>query len=481
MEIPAKGAGVESVIEELKQLREGDLVWSKGRPLTPTFRPAGDAQEVASQAFALSIWTNALDPTMTPSVLTLETEIIAMLASQLGGDADTVGNFTSGGTESVMLAVKTARDWARARNPRITRPQLIMPLTAHPCFRKAAHYLDMECTVTPVHDDTFQADVGKMREAITDQTVLLVGSAPCFSPGVMDPIPEIAALAREHDIACHTDGCIGGFILSLYRQLGYPVPEYDFQVPGVTSISLDPHKYGFAPLGASAILFRNAEIRKHVLFTCTGWPGYTMVNPTVQSSRSAGPMAATWALYKHLGLEGYHKIAEHLRQATEKMIEGLKKIEDLKILGQPVIPIMVVASDTVDMFRVSDEMKHRGWWMFPQLKCENIPKSLHLLITPHNAGRVDQWLEDFRESVDVVKSTPFQDELAPLRQAIDSIDFEQVSDAEIMELLGMVGLTGGGMPEDIAGIYGILDDLPTDVTDRVVTLFYNELNRYRPK
>ena len=356
----------------------------------------------------------------------------------------------------------------------------IMPITAHPCFRKAAHYLDIELTATEVNPETFRADVDKMRAAITDQTILLVGSAPCFSPGVVDPIPEIAKLAQEHEIACHTDGCIGGFILSLYRQLGYPVPEYDFRVPGVTSISLDPHKYGFAPLGASVVLFRTAEIRKHALFTCTGWPGYTLVNPTVQSSRSAGPLAATWALYKHLGLEGYHQIAKKLKQATDKMIAGLKGIPELKILGRPVIPIMVVASDAVDIFRVSDEMKHRGWWMFPQLKCENIPRSLHLMITPQNVDRIDEWIKEFKESLEVVKSTPFEDELAPLRQAVDSIDFDQVSDQEIMDLLGMVGLTGGGMPGDIAGIYGILDDLPTEATDRVVTLFYNELNRYRP-
>jgi glutamate/tyrosine decarboxylase-like PLP-dependent enzyme len=480
MGIPAKGRSADEVLRALADLRRKDESVVKGPDLALAFTPRRGPAELAARACSVRLWDNALDPTLSPSVLRLEMDIVGMLAAELGGDAQTRGNFTSGGTESVMLAVKTARDWGRARKPGAGRLQIILPVTAHPCFHKGAAYCDMETIVVPIDPRTFRADVGAMRAALTERTVLVVGSAPGFPQGVVDPIEEIAALAREAGILCHVDACVGGLILSLYRRLGHDVPPFDFRVPGVTSLSVDLHKYGLAPLGASVVLFKDPEIRKHELFVCTSWPGYTLVNPTIQSSRSAGPLAGAWALLHHLGLEGYLEIARTLREATLRFVAAAEAIPGLRVLGQPAAPCVAVASEEIDPFRLGDEMRRRGWPMFPQMSCANVPRTLHAFITLQNALRIDEWIAALREAAAAARTAKPAADVAVLRQALDGVDLDAVPDAQILEFLAMIGLGAGELPGDeMAEVYGLLDELPTRVRDRVVGLYYAELSRPR--
>jgi glutamate/tyrosine decarboxylase-like PLP-dependent enzyme len=196
-----------------------------------------------------------------------------MAAAHLNGDENVAGNFTSGGTESIMLAVKTARDFARAKRPQIRAPEMVLPVTAHAAFQKAAHYLDVKPVLVPVDTTSFRADVDAVRTAITSNTILLVGSAVSYAHGVVDPIPELAQLALEHGLLLHVDGCMGGFLLPYFRRLGAAIPDFDFGVPGVTSISMDLHKYAFAAKGASTILYRSQELRRYQIYTCAQWTG----------------------------------------------------------------------------------------------------------------------------------------------------------------------------------------------------------------
>jgi len=252
---------------------------------------------------------NALNPTVFPSLRRMETEVVAMTAALLGGDEHTVGNMTSGGTESLLMAVLTAREWGRAHKPDVQAPEMVLPATAHPAFEKAAHYFGVRPVHVPVGPD-LRADVERMRAAITPRTVLLVGSAPSYPHGVVDPIVEIAQVAQEHGLLCHVDACVGGFELPFLRRLGYPVPDFDFQVPGVTSMSADLHKYGYAAKGASVVLYRDSALRRHQFFAYTDWPGGVYASATLAGTRPAGPIAAAWAVLHYLGEEGYLALAE---------------------------------------------------------------------------------------------------------------------------------------------------------------------------
>ena len=225
-----------------------------------------------------------------------------MAAAHVSGDESVVGNFTSGGTESILMAVKTARDYCRPKKPGITEPEMLMPATAHAAFHKAAKYFDVKPVLVPVDGNTFKADVAAIRQAITENTILMVGSAPSYAHGVVDPIEELAALAREHDLLFHTDACVGGFMLPYLNQLGETIPKFGFDVPGVTSLSMDLHKYGYTPKNASVVLYRDKSIRRKQIFACANWPGYTVVNGAAQSSKTGGPLAAAWAVLNALRL-----------------------------------------------------------------------------------------------------------------------------------------------------------------------------------
>ena len=481
MRIPEQGLGRDEVLGTLAGFREHDVRWRDGKALAYVFHASEEASALAERAYQMYLWENALDPTVFPSAMSFETQIVAMAAAHLRGDEQVVGNFTSGGTESVLLAVKTARDYARARNPRLGRPQIVLPETAHPCFFKAAHYFELETVVVPVDPTTCKADVAAMRAAITDDTVLLVGSAPSYAHGVVDPIRELGQLALEKDILLHVDGCIGGFLLPFFRELGGDMTDFDFSVPGVTSISMDFHKYAYCPKGASVVLYRNDEIRRHQIFAYSAWPGYSLVNATVQSSKSCGPMAATWATLHFIGMNGYTDIARGLMASRQRVIEGIAAIDDLTIQGEPEMTLFAFGSRTVNLFRLCDEMKRRGWLMHPQLKLGKLEPTIHINLIPINGDQIDAWLRELTDAVEHVKAAGGgAGSMAALQQALKSIDLTKIDDRGIEGLLELAGLGGGSMPgDDMGEVWEILNELDAGLKDRVLTIYWNKLNRYR--
>jgi sphinganine-1-phosphate aldolase len=397
MQFPEHGASREDLTTRLHEAISRDADWRGGKIFSLVYFAGDDVAEVLKEAYTTAFYSNGLGPAVFRSLKKFESEVIVMTGDLLS-HAEAAGNMTSGGTESILMAVKTARDWASAERG-ITEPQMIVPITAHPAFAKAAHYLGVEVIHTPLHED-LRANVQAMREAITEDTILLVGSAPCYPFGVIDPIPEIAALAAGRGILCHVDACLGGYLLPFVERLGRPVAPWDFRVPGVTSISADLHKYGYSARGASVILYRDRELRRHQFFATSDWPGGLYGSPTLAGSRPGGAIAAAWAVLKYLGAEGYTRLARVVMDTTGDLIEGINRIPELSVLGEPDMSVFAFTSDSLDVHAVADALDEAGWHPDRQ----QLPPSLHIMVTPAHENAVQPFLKALESAVERVRS-----------------------------------------------------------------------------
>ncbi len=475
MRMPEQGFEMVEVFERMQEIRAADADWREGKTFGYVYDAGPDVEEVAKRAYMMFLSENALDPTVYPSLLKFEVDIVSMARDHLHGDAQVTGNFTSGGTESCMLAVKTARDHARAHRPDIGQPEMVMPVTAHAAFYKAAHYFGVKPVVVPVDRDTFRANPRAMQDAITPNTVLLVASAVSYAHGVMDPIADIGRIALKSGVLFHVDGCIGAFLLPYFRRFGADIPHFDFRVPGVTSISMDLHKYAYCPKGASLLLYRNKEIRFHQIFTCSEWTGYTVINHTFQSSKSGGPVAAAWAVMNYLGDEGYTRLARQVYDATLEVRRGIEAIDDLHVLGTPEMSLLAVASDSVNVFHVIDEMKSRGWYLQPQLRTGDCPENFHLSINPSNAPVIGALLEDLGACTAAARKLDAGGVDHELLKVLSGLSVEMLTPETVTSMLETVGVKGGRVPERMAAINGILNALPPPVANRLLTVFMNEM------
>jgi sphinganine-1-phosphate aldolase len=474
MQIPEKGLPKEQVLGTLQTFKSRDMDWKAGKVWCYVYSPSEDTSDVVKQAYMSYLSENGLDPTVFPSMLKVETDVVRMLATLLRGDENVVGHLTTGGTESIMLVVKTARDRARALHPEITHPEMVLPKTAHASFHKAAHYLGVTPILVDINPATFTVEADAMRAAITENTILLVASSPSYSQGAIDPIAEIGALAQEKELLFHVDGCVGGIHLSFMRKLGYEVPDFDFSVPGVTSISADLHKYGYAAKGASCVLYRDKDIRKYQLFACTDTTGYTLINTTITSSKSGGPMAGAWAILNYLGEEGLMRIVKTVQEATRKMIDGVNAIPELEVLGQPAMCMFSFKSDVINVYQLADAMAKRGWYIQGQFSTPLIPRNLHLSVNYGTIHQADALLKDLRECVEEVKAMDPIDSngiRAMVSAALQSPDPE----AAFNQLATSAGLTGTDLPEEMAFINEVLDALPDALCNTFLVNFFNDL------
>ena len=464
MTLPPCGLEPARIEASLDAFGAGDLPWRDGRTYAYVYDAGRDVERVGTEAFARHLFTNALDPTAFPSALALENELLAFACGHLGGGPEAAGTFTSGGTESILCAVKAARDQARATRPEVTSPELVLPTTAHPAFHKAAHYLGLRVVPVDVDPASFRADPAAVARAIGPRTILLVGSAPSYPHGVIDPIAELGELAARHGLWLHVDACVGGFLLPWWRRLGAEVPAFDLSLPGVSSISMDFHKYAFAPKGASVVVYRDAALRRFQYFGCAEWPGYALVNPGVLSSKSAGPLAATWAVLQRLGDAGYLELARRARAGTRRLVEGIAAIPGLRLLGRPDFCLVAFAADPAHsaapgVFHVADGLKARGWFVQPQLAHRGCPDSVHLSLGPENAERVDELLRDLRLATEEARHEP-SGELAALVSARLAGRAGLPGREELEELLALAGLSGGGLPARMAPVLEVLSALP---------------------
>jgi len=424
-QLPETGWPPEEVLTRLRALGQPEEQrWQAGYASGAVYHGDPAHIDLLNRAYALQSQSNPLHADLWPSTIQMEAEFIAMTARMLHGEPGVCGSVTSGGTESILMAMKTYRDWARDRKG-ITRPEIVLPVTAHPAFDKAAHYFGLRAVRVPV-DAEFRADLDAVRRAISRRTVALVGSAPNYPYGTIDPIAEMAALAQERGIGFHTDACLGGFVLPWAEQLGYPVPPFDFRVPGVTSISVDTHKYGYAAKGTSVVLYRSPELRRYQYFTATEWPGGLYVSPTIAGSRPGGLIAACWAALTSIGEEGYLEATRRVLETAARIRKAVEAQPELRVLGDP-LWVIAFASDEVDIYRVLDAMTARGW----SLNGLHLPPAVHIAVTLQHTqpGVAERFAADLRAALDEVRANPqAEGGMAPIYGMAGSIPFRGMVD-----------------------------------------------------
>ena len=396
--LPDEGRDRAAILAEMEGLRarEEDR-WRDGFVSGAVYHGDREHIEFLNRVYAMNSQTNPLHADLWPRIRKYEAEIVSMTARMLGGDDETCGVVTSGGTESIMLAMKTYRDAADVRSP-----NMVLPVTAHAAFDKAAHCFGIYPRKISVDEDG-RAIVAEARKAIGRGTIAVIGSAPGFPHGVIDPIEELSELARERNIGFHTDACLGGFVLPFARKLGYPVPPFDFRLRGVTSMSADTHKYGYAAKGTSVVLYRDRDLRRHQFFRTTDWPGGLYASPTFAGSRPGALSAACWAAMVAIGESGYLEATRSILETAKAIREGIEKIPGLRVIGDP-LWVIAFASDEVDIYRVLDFMSHRRW----NLNGLHKPASVHLCVTLRHTqpGVAERFGADLAEAMAHVRSQP---------------------------------------------------------------------------
>ena len=412
--IPKTGLSTEDVLARLSEFKGQDPNWREGRIFSLVYYLGEEHRRLLTDAYSLYMYENGLNMMAFQSLKKMEDDIIRMSAELMGGSGapvgttvgTPVGTMTSGGTESILLAVKTYRDRAGFRTP-----ELIAPESVHVAFNKACDYFGVKMRRAKL-DEHYRVDVDHVRSLISPNTIAIVGSAPQYPQGVIDPIEQLAAIALEKNIPMHVDACVGGFLLPFLEMNGVKLPKWDFRVPGVTSISADIHKYGFAPKGASVILYRDMSYLKHQFFIYENWSGGVYASPTMPGTKSGGSIAGAWAVLHHFGEEGYRKLSRSTDETTQKFLRGIRAIPEMEILGDPEMSVFAYRSrdPKVNTYAIGDEMNRRGWMIDKQQK----PECLHAMITPVHEHSVDAFLEDLAASVAHVRAHP---ELAMVGQA----------------------------------------------------------------
>jgi glutamate/tyrosine decarboxylase-like PLP-dependent enzyme len=470
---------VSDLLARLREMQRGDVPVHGGRTLAYVYDSGlADADEVGRQALAAYAGSNGLDPTAFPSLLQMENELVGRACDLLDAPAAAVGTVTSGGTESVLLAVQAARD----AHPEIDDPELVLPTTAHAAFHKAAHYFGVRPVMVEVGPD-FRARPDAMAAAMTERTVLVAVSAPSYAHGVVDPVEPIAAAAAGRGVRCHVDACIGGWVLPYAARLGRPVPPWTFAVDGVTSISVDLHKYGYAPKGTSVLLHRDPTLRRTQFFASADWPGYTMLNSTMQSTKSGGPLAGAWAVVNAIGDEGYLELARAALEATDRVVAGVGQIPGLSVVVPPDSTLVALATDErCDVFTVTDEMTRRGWHVQPQLSFRGGPPTIHLSLSAGTAPHVEELLVDLRSAVEAATAAgPVQVD-PDVAAFVRALDPAALTDADLDGLLGAVGMASGGgaplaLPESMAEVNTLLDLADPALREALLTAFLDRLSR----
>lgn len=476
--LPPQGVPADQVLAELTRLRSVDLPTHGGTLFSYVYDSGEpDLDALAQSAHALSAHVNGLDPTAFPSLLATENALVGAASRLLSGpEAQPVGSVTSGGTESIILAVKAARD----SRPEVARPRMVVPSTAHAAFAKAAAYLRVELDSIAVDPRTMAADPTAMAEAVTADTVLLVASAPSYAHGVIDPVSDIAAIAAAKGLRCHVDACFGGWILPYLRRLGVAVPDFDFTIPGVTSVSVDLHKYAYCPKGTSVLLHRDDRLRISQYFGYADWPGYTMVNSGIASTRSGGPIAAAVATMRHIGDDGYLRLADRTRRAVGRIAEAVTSVDGLRLMAPADYMVVCFTSDdpALDLFVLADELAATGWHTQPQLPFGDIGASIHLTVTAAVEPTSGRFAPALRNAVDATRRRGRPDLPPELTQLVTALEPGLLTPELVARLAEQLGLTA---PDSIAGnmapVNGLLAVAPAAVRERLLIEFVSLLQK----
>lgn len=400
MDMPEQGRDWAEIKKDMMDRGSGDAKWRDGKTAVYVFNAGEDIARIQKEAYAAYMSENGLGPLAFPSLAQMEKEVISMGLGLLHGPEGSTGSMTSGGTDSITMAIKTARDYARSQGRAKESVNIVLPQSAHLAFDKASHLMDIEVRRIPVKTDgTYEADVEAMGTACDENTVMMVGSAPNFPHGIIDPIEALGEVAEAKGIWLHVDACVGGYFAPFARMNGVPVPAFDFEIPAVHSMSADLHKYGYAAKGASTVLFRSEELYSFMPFDLACWAGAPMKTPTLAGTRPGGAISAAWAVMNYLGVAGYKKLQGQVCATREKIEEGVKEL-GFEILGNPMLGLVAFRHPDHHAFAIYGEIYRRGW--FTSVTKE--PPSLHLMLSPKHAEVADAYLADLKASVEAVAS-----------------------------------------------------------------------------
>ena len=402
MALPSHGLHRDDVLAQLDSFKDGDVRWRDGHAFTLAYSAGADVIAVAEAAYAKFSSENALNTDAFPSLKKIQADVVGYVGDWLEAGPEGAGFMTTGGTESLLMAVKAARE--RGRKERgITTPNVVLPTSAHAAFEKGCYYFGLESRRIAVRDD-WRADVAAMEAAIDENTVLLVGSAPQYPQGVIDPIEEIAALAAARDINCHVDGCMGGVTLTYLKRLGHDIPRWNFTVPGVTSISVDLHKYGYTAKGASVIMHRSKHLRNYQTFVTDNWLGGVYGSSGVLGTKGGGAMAAAWAVMNYLGDDGYLRVTSAARTACEQLVAAIRATPELLLRAEPdstLVAFSAAHPERLNVFAVADALWRRGWYIDRQ----GPPASLHCTVNAVHEGKIDEFVDAVHDSIAEVQAT----------------------------------------------------------------------------
>jgi len=469
------------VLARLHERQLQDVPVTGGRTLAYVYDSGlAEADRVGREAVAAYAGSNGLDPTAFPSLLQMENELVGFACVLLEAPVGAVGTVTSGGTESVLLAVQTARD----AHPEVQRPRMVLPVTAHAAFHKAAHYFGVEAVTVGVGED-FRALPEAMAAAIDERTVLVVASAPSYAHGVVDPVAEIAAAAADRGVRCHVDACIGGWVLPYAARLGRTVPAWTFAVDGVTSISVDLHKYAYAPKGTSVLLHRTAALRRPQYFASARWPGYTMLNPTMQSTKSGGPLAGAWAVVSTIGDAGYLALTEKVLGGVDRLLEGVEALPGLRVVVPPDSTLVALTTDgSCDVFTLTDGLARAGWYVQPQLSFGGREPTLHLSLSAATADHVEEFLQALAAAVDDGRTAGPVVVDPGVAELVRALDPDSLTDEDFDGLLAAAGMAGEeegvGLPDSMAEVNALLDVASPALREALLTAFLDRLQRPAP-
>ena len=400
MKLPKSGMSWDALQRELQQRGSEDAKWRDGKTAVYVFNAGADVEKVQKEAYAAFQSENGLGPLAFPSLAQMEKDVISMALGLLHGPNGATGAMTSGGTDSITMAVKTARDFARSKGRALDRANIVLPQSAHLAFDKAAHLMDVDVRRVPLlTDGSYQADADAMGAVVDEDTIMMVGSAPNFPHGIIDPIEALGDVAAKHGVWLHVDACVGGYFAPFARMNGVPVPPFDFEVSAVQSMSADLHKYGYAAKGASTVLFRSEELYSFMPFDLAGWSGAPMKTPTLAGTRPGGAISSAWAVMNYLGEEGYRELQGAVCKTRERVEEGVQAL-GFEVLGTPMLGLIAFRHPELHSFALYGEIYRRGW--FTSVTKE--PPSLHLMISPKHADVIDQYLADLKLACEAVRS-----------------------------------------------------------------------------
>ncbi|XP_064614038.1 sphingosine-1-phosphate lyase 1-like [Liolophura sinensis] len=401
--LPEQGLSEEDLFKLMDKYRTMNTVdWASGSCSGTVYSGEPELTQLAAKTYGLYAWANPLHPDVFPDVRRMEAEIVRMCCTMFNGGPETCGVMTSGGTESILLACLCYRNLAYERG--IKHPEMLCPVTAHAAFDKAAAFFRIKMVHVPVDPETQVVDVRAMRRLISRRTCMMVASVPQFPHGTVDPVEDVAALGKRYGVPVHVDACLGGFLIPFMEKAGFNLPPFDFRLEGVTSISADSHKYGFAPKGSSVILYRNPDLRKQQCFSQPDWPGGIYATPTIAGSRAGAIIATCWATMMHIGENGYVESTKKIIATTKFIDEGLRKIHGIHVVGEPKVCVVAIASKHFNVYRLSDAIRVKGWSLNPL----QFPSSIHLCVTYVHTkpGVAQRFLDDVRSSVAEIMNDP---------------------------------------------------------------------------